>query len=110
MKCGGYNISNITDPMKYGGYNVTNKIVGTVHFDLGGCRDTTEYSSIQQRLDVKRQVCGSAMRYVISELGCVHLLENSSVAIQLSVGTGRAHMVEESGDKMMMEARREADA
>ena len=81
------------------------KSLARVILDLGGCRDTTEYSSIQQRLDVKRQVCGSAMRYVLSELGFVHLLGNSIVAVQLSVGTGRAHMVEESGDRMMIEAR-----
>ena len=63
------------------------KSLARVILDLGGCRDTTEYSSIQQRLDVKRQVCGSAMRDVLSELGFVHLVENSTVAVQLSGGT-----------------------
>ena len=63
------------------------KSLARVILDLGGCRDTTEYSSIQQRLDVKRQVCGSAMRDVLSELGFVHLVENSIVAVQLSGGT-----------------------
>ena len=60
--------------MKHGGYNVTNRIVGTGDCDLGGCRDTTEHSAIQQRLDVKRQVCGSAMRDVLPELGFVHIM------------------------------------
>ena len=61
--------------MKHGGYNVTNRIVGTGDCDLGGCRDTTEHSGIQQRLDVKRQVCRSAMRGVLPEFGSVLLVQ-----------------------------------
>ena len=73
--------------MKHGGYNVTNKIVGTGDFGSGWMQRHDGVLVNTAEAGCKAAGCGSAMRDVLSELGFVHLVENSIVAVQLSGGT-----------------------